>query len=114
MAEKRTQRRPDGRPKHSDALHRAFKYRNYRTREHAVAIAIVFAISACTGFFGFDGLRLAAVPVGKPGLDLTAAGNISTSSRYKLVGAVGESPGGNVVGKSARYTLYGGVIAATR
>jgi len=50
----------------------------------------------------------------KPGFDITAGGNISKSTGYRLVGAVGESPGGNVVGKSKSYTLKGGVVAGTQ
>jgi hypothetical protein len=51
---------------------------------------------------------------GKPGLDLTAGGNVSKSTSFKLVGAVGEAPGNNVVAKSTSYTLKGGVVAATQ
>jgi hypothetical protein len=54
-------------------------------------------------------------PSGRPGLDLTAGGNTSASTNYKLIGAVGESPGGNIiVGRSTNYTLKGGVIAGTQ
>ena len=37
---------------------------------------------------------------GKPGFGITAGGNVSRSPNYKLIGAVGESPGGNVIGRS--------------
>jgi hypothetical protein len=51
---------------------------------------------------------------GKAGFDLAAGGNVSSSAKYKLVGVVGEGPGGNVIAKSASYTLKGGVVAATQ
>jgi hypothetical protein len=51
---------------------------------------------------------------GKPGLDTTAGGNTSKSTGYKLVGAVGEGPGNNVVSKSPAYKLKGGVVASTQ
>jgi hypothetical protein len=53
-------------------------------------------------------------PPGKPGLDLTAGGNFSSTANYSLIGAVGESPGGNLVSSSTQYTLQGGVIAGTQ
>lgn len=54
-------------------------------------------------------------PPGKPGFDLTAGGNTSTSTNYILIGAIGESPGGNIItGTSPSYTLKGGVIAGTQ
>jgi len=54
-------------------------------------------------------------PPGKPGFDITAAGNTSTSTHYVLIGALGESPGGNIVtGTSPSYVLKGGVIAGTQ
>jgi hypothetical protein len=83
-------------------------------RRRTLSLAFIAAMSGCTGFFGLDGLELVPVRPGKPGLDLTAGGSVSTSPRYKLVGVLGESPGGNVVGRSASYTLYGGVVAAPR
>jgi len=65
-----------------------------------------------------DGAQVDAPPLpppGKPGFDLTAAGNTSTSPNYVLLGAVGESPGGNIiVGRSSSYILKGGVIAGTQ
>jgi hypothetical protein len=88
--------------------------RTYRTRGRVVGLVVIAALSACTGFLGLDGLDLVRPRPGKPGLDLTAGGSVSTSPKYRLVGALGESPGGNVVGKSAAYTLYGGVVAAQR
>ena len=51
---------------------------------------------------------------GKAGLDVTAGGSVSKSTSFKLVGAVGESPGGNGIAKSSSYTLKGGVIAGTQ
>lgn len=54
-------------------------------------------------------------PPGKPGFDITAGGNTSTSTNYILIAAVGESPGGNIIiGTSPSYTLKGGVIAGTQ
>ena len=51
---------------------------------------------------------------GKPGYDTVTGGSWSKSTNFSLVGAIGESPGGNTVGKSANYTLNGGVIAVTQ
>ncbi len=51
---------------------------------------------------------------GKPGFDLTTGGNTSVSNNYKLIGSVGEGPGGNVVGHSTNFTLKGGVVAGTQ
>ena len=51
---------------------------------------------------------------GRQGFDLTAGGNVSKSPSYKLVGAVGESPGGNKMSKSTSYTVRGGVIFETQ
>lgn len=51
---------------------------------------------------------------GKPGMDITAAGTYGKSSKYALVAAVGESPGGNSVGKSSKFTLQAGVVAVTQ
>lgn len=54
-------------------------------------------------------------PAGKPGFDITSAGGSSASTNYKLrVGALGEAPGGYVVGHSINYTLKGGVVAGTQ
>jgi hypothetical protein len=50
----------------------------------------------------------------RQGFDLTAGGNVSKSPSYKLVGAVGESPGGNGMNKSKSYTLKGGVVSDTQ
>jgi hypothetical protein len=59
--------------------------------------------------------ELPATPApGKPGFDLTSGGNSSNSSNYKLIGAVGEAPGGYVIGRSTHYTLKGGVVAETQ
>jgi hypothetical protein len=51
---------------------------------------------------------------GKAGFGLTAGGSVSTSTHYKLVGAVGESPGAALVSTSTSYTLKGGLVAATQ
>jgi hypothetical protein len=51
---------------------------------------------------------------GKPGLDITAGGNWSKSTSYKLIGAVGESPGNNALSTSTSYKLHGGVVAITQ
>jgi hypothetical protein len=52
---------------------------------------------------------------GKPGFDITSGGGSGTSTNYKLrVGALGEAPGGYVVGHSINYTLKGGVVAGTQ
>jgi hypothetical protein len=48
---------------------------------------------------------------GPPGLDLTAGGNLSRSTKYTLLGAVGEGPGFNGVSSSPTYRLQGGVVA---
>jgi hypothetical protein len=48
------------------------------------------------------------------GSALTAGGGYSTSANYKLVGAVGQSPGGNMSSGSASFKLQGGVIGATQ
>ncbi len=82
-------------------------------RRRSLGLVVVAAMSGCTTFFGLDGLQLAVHP-SKPGFDLTAGGTASTSPKYRLVGVLSESPGGNVVGRSGSYTLYGGVVAAMR
>lgn len=51
---------------------------------------------------------------GKPGFDLTSGGNSGASINYKLRSALGEAPGGYVIGKSSSYVLKGGVIAGTQ
>jgi hypothetical protein len=45
---------------------------------------------------------------------LTAGGAYSTSANYKLVGSVGQAPGGNTSSGSASFKLQGGVIGATQ
>jgi hypothetical protein len=45
---------------------------------------------------------------------LTAGGSYSTSANYKLVGSVGQAPGGNTSSGSALFKLHGGVIGATQ
>jgi hypothetical protein len=51
---------------------------------------------------------------GKPGYDTVTGGSFSKSTNYSMVGAVGESPGSNTIGKSANYVLQGGVIAVSQ
>lgn len=52
---------------------------------------------------------------GKAGTDLTAAGIVSKTSRYTIINAVGESPGGNVLlSRSPHYEIHGGVVAGTQ
>jgi|SRR5580658_2226767 hypothetical protein len=73
--------------------------------------------SASDGGTADDAPLETAVPVpNRPGLDLTAGGNTSTSTNYLLIGAVGEGPGtaNMIVGTSTNYTLRGGVIAGTQ
>jgi hypothetical protein len=53
-------------------------------------------------------------PPGKPGFDLTSGGNVSTSTHYKLVGALGEAPGGYTLSTSTTYKFRGGVVAETQ
>jgi hypothetical protein len=53
-------------------------------------------------------------PTGKPGLDFTAGGVFGKSSHHSMVAALGESPGGNLIGKTSRFTLQAGVIAVTQ
>jgi hypothetical protein len=47
-------------------------------------------------------------------VSLTAGGGYSTSTNYKLVGAVGQAPGGNTSSSSKSFKLQGGVIGATQ
>jgi hypothetical protein len=51
---------------------------------------------------------------GKAGLDLTTGGTYSKSAKFSMWAAVGESPGGNTVSKSASFKLQGGVVAGTQ
>lgn len=74
----------------------------------------IVGVSACTGFLGLDGLTLAPTRPSKSRVELVAGGGMSRSAKYTLIGALGESPGGNVLGKSASYSLYGGVVGAAR
>jgi hypothetical protein len=60
------------------------------------------------------GVDVAPPVPGKPGLDITAGGNWSKSTSYKLIGAVGESPGNNTLSTSTSYKLHGGVVAITQ
>jgi hypothetical protein len=63
---------------------------------------------------GEDGASRLVGMHGKQAFDLTAGGNVSKSPSYKLVGAVGESPGGNGMSKSTSYTVRGGVVSETQ
>jgi hypothetical protein len=47
-------------------------------------------------------------------LSLTAGGAFSTSTNYKLTGALGQAPGGNTSSSSTSFKLQGGVIGATQ
>ena len=79
------------------------------------AVCAVLALSAalgCSRLVGLnDGNGAGPAPAGNPGMDLTSGGNVSASPHYTLVGAVSETPGGNVVATSKSYTLAGGVVA---
>jgi hypothetical protein len=76
--------------------------------------ATVSGLDAADGDAGDGGSGPQPAVPGKPGFALTAGGNVSTSRSYKLVGAVGEAPGGNTIGKSPSYILQGGVVAGTQ
>ncbi len=51
---------------------------------------------------------------GKPGYGSISAGSYMVSPGYRLVAAIGDSPGGNVTGTSTSYRLAGGVIGTTQ
>ncbi|MGO9837839.1 MAG: hypothetical protein ACLP1X_26930 [Polyangiaceae bacterium] len=73
--------------------------------------------TASDGATAEDAPLESAIPIpNRPGLDITAGGNTSTSTSYLLIGAVGEGPGtaNMIVGTSMNYTLKGGVIAGTQ
>jgi hypothetical protein len=53
-------------------------------------------------------------PAAKPGYDITAGGTYGKSARFTLIATVGESPGGNNVGKSSHFVLKAGVIPVTQ
>ena len=53
-------------------------------------------------------------PASKPGFDMVTAGTYGKSAHYSLIATVGESPGGNNVGKSSNFVLKAGVIAVTQ
>jgi hypothetical protein len=53
-------------------------------------------------------------PPGNPGVAITSGGVFSKSAHFGIVGALGESPGGNLTAKSANYKLQSGVIGATQ
>ena len=65
---------------------------------------------------GVDAPVDAPPPVtGKPGTDLTAGGGVQSSAHFKMITALGESPGGNViVSSSANFVIHGGVVAGTQ
>ena len=44
---------------------------------------------------------------------ITAGGSYGTSSHFSMWSTVGDSPGGNFVGKSANFVLQGGVVGRT-
>jgi hypothetical protein len=77
-------------------------------------ILAIASLSACTGVLGLDGLQLVRTRPSRPRVDLVAGGGVSRSPKYTLVGALGESPGGNAPGQSTSYSLYGGVVGAAR
>jgi len=51
---------------------------------------------------------------GRPGFGLVATGNWMKSTNFKLFGAIGESPGANLVSESTNYRLAGSVIGTTQ
>ncbi|HEY2514535.1 MAG TPA: hypothetical protein VGI39_26910 [Polyangiaceae bacterium] len=53
-------------------------------------------------------------PAAKPGFDMVTAGTYGKSAHFALIATVGESPGGNNVGKSSNFVLKAGVIAVTQ
>ena len=53
-------------------------------------------------------------PAGKPGFDAVVGGTYGKSASFTLIATIGESPGGNNVGKSPSFVLKGGVIAVTQ
>jgi len=53
-------------------------------------------------------------PPGNPGVAITAGGTYSKSAHYTVIGALGESPGGNLTAQSQNYKLQSGVIGATQ
>jgi hypothetical protein len=53
-------------------------------------------------------------PPGNPGVAITAGGTYSKSAHYTVIGALGESPGGNTTAQSQNYKLQSGVIGATQ
>ena len=48
------------------------------------------------------------------GLTLAAAGTVCSSSNYKMIVTLGQSPGGNVTSSSMNFRLNGGVVGATQ
>jgi hypothetical protein len=54
------------------------------------------------------------VQAGAPGNDLTAGGQIMKSTSYKMIGALGESPGGNGVAASTNHHVRSGVLGTTQ
>jgi hypothetical protein len=45
---------------------------------------------------------------------LAAGGTVSTSAHYKAIRTLGQAPGGNGAGSSAKYTFHGGLVGATQ
>jgi hypothetical protein len=63
---------------------------------------------------GTDALTIPDVgPPGNPGLAVTAGGTYSKSAHFQIIGALGESPGGNLTAQSPKFKLYSGIIGAT-
>jgi len=58
--------------------------------------------------------NLDAGPPGNPGLAITTGGTYSTSAHFLVIGAMGESPGGNLTSSSTNFKLQSGVIGATQ
>jgi hypothetical protein len=88
--------------------------RSRRGGTRALGLCVIIAMTACASVLGFDGLEQRGAVPSKSQFALTSGGTVSRSPRYRLVSALGESPGGNVVGKSTSFTLFGGVVAAKR
>jgi hypothetical protein len=48
------------------------------------------------------------------GSDLVSNAFVATSTHYKIVGSLGQGPGGNTVMRSANFKLHGGLVGATQ
>jgi hypothetical protein len=91
-------------------MHDPRSRRSFQLRLWFLSAVSITLIAACTSLFGFDDLRLGPNVPARPLADLTAGGNVSSSSKYRLVGVLTESPGSTPVGKSPSYQLYYGVV----